>query len=442
MEARQLLLVDQDLSSLDRLGSASDDWALAVMEKKRFDLVIADTFAKEMAGIRFLKDLKRLSPDTMVILITPEADLEATVGAVRFGADDYIVKPCSPEALCAAAARCFAKIDRRKKARRAVRRAFRQKDVRFQRLADMLEEGYFETDAHGDPVFVNEYLSRMLGYSKEELVTMKVSEFMEPKYSDMFFSLLFDIGRTKHPAKLVGVEFIRKDGSLAAVDLSASPLHDDNADTGGICVVAREKTSREQATDQMAYALYHDALTGLKNRKAFFERLDEWLVYTRRYKTGIALLLIDLDNFHMVNRRYGHATGNLVLKEAANRLRRELRSSDLIFRFGGDEFAVILTNPERMIPDNAARRIREQLALPYATDNDDIDFIRVNIGTSVSSEKYTDKVHMLYNADRSKHEAGARAPGTPMPSALKPPDGQSPRFHASNELRNASSGKS
>ena len=430
MQAMQLLIVDHDLGSLDTLGSAltnagyhvtalnSDDLALAVLEKKHFDLVIADTFAEKMAGIRFLQELKRMSPDTMVILMTPEADLDATVSAVRLGADDYFVKPCSPELICASVTRCFDKIERRKKAKNAVRQAFHQKDVRFQNLVDMLDEGYFETNAHGDPVFVNAHLSRMLGYSKKELVTMKTLDFMENKYADMFFSLLFDIGRTKRPAKLIGMEFVRKDQTISMVDLLASPLPALSADTGGIRVMVKENAEREQANEQMSYAVYRDALTGLKNRKALFERLDEWLVYTKRYKTGIALLLITIENLQQVNMQYGHATGDMVIKEIADRLRGELRRSDLIFRLGGEEFAVLLTNPEHGVPNSAADRIQGRLAMPYTVADNDIDFLKANIGISVSSEKDTDKIQLLYNADKSMQGEAVRADGFAAPATV------------------------
>jgi diguanylate cyclase (GGDEF)-like protein len=117
------------------------------------------------------------------------------------------------------------------------------------------------------------------------------------------------------------------------------------------------------------------------------------------------LLFIDLDNFKKVNDQFGHLAGDTVLKEVAERLKKALRRSDVVFRFGGDEFAVLLTGPNEPHPDTAVKRIQEQVALPYGNIDENIDFIRASIGVSVSSEACNDPIQLIYNADRAMYNA-------------------------------------
>jgi len=91
----------------------------------------------------------------------------------------------------------------------------------------------------------------------------------------------------------------------------------------------------------------HDALTGLFNRRRFEEELERHVAYGRRYGTDGALLLLDLDDFKRVNDGYGHRAGDRVLTSVAGVLRQRLRESDVLARFGGDEFAVLMPHGSR-----------------------------------------------------------------------------------------------
>jgi len=85
----------------------------------------------------------------------------------------------------------------------------------------------------------------------------------------------------------------------------------------------------------------HDSLTGLLNRAAFFEGFQKEVVRAQRYKTPLALIMADLDHFKAINDQHGHPTGDLVLRETAHRLRSSIRASDVIGRYGGEEFVVV-----------------------------------------------------------------------------------------------------
>lgn len=113
-----------------------------------------------------------------------------------------------------------------------------------------------------------------------------------------------------------------------------------------------------RAVHQMRDLALTDALTGLPNRPSFLNALDQALALQRRHGHSFGLLYLDLDNFKTVNDEHGHATGDLVLKVAAEAFHAAVRREDTAARVGGDEFAAVLTNCEGAVVEQAAERIR------------------------------------------------------------------------------------
>jgi diguanylate cyclase (GGDEF)-like protein len=112
---------------------------------------------------------------------------------------------------------------------------------------------------------------------------------------------------------------------------------------GGRIIVLRDSEERIRYQEQLAHLAFHDALTGLGNREAFFEKLRDLCIWASRSRPGIAAaVLVDLDRFKEVNDMYGHGVGDEVLIDAAARLQESVRSTDSAFRLGGDEFALLL----------------------------------------------------------------------------------------------------
>jgi diguanylate cyclase (GGDEF)-like protein len=103
---------------------------------------------------------------------------------------------------------------------------------------------------------------------------------------------------------------------------------------------------------------FRDALTGLLNYRAFSEILDAEWDRSRRYRTSFSLMMIDIDHFKKVNDKYGHPTGDMVLSVMAGRLQSRVRKSDLVFRYGGEEFMVILPQTGIYKAGLLAERIR------------------------------------------------------------------------------------
>lgn len=160
-----------------------------------------------------------------------------------------------------------------------------------------------------------------------------------------------------------------------------------------------------QAADQAYRLALYDTLTGLPNRTLFTERLTQALHKARRNAGHVALLFIDLDRFKPVNDEYGHAVGDLLLKEVAKRLQACMRESDTPVRFGGDEFVALLQDVDGEASVSvAAEKILHALGQPFEIAGHRFD-IGASIGAAIYPEHATDGKALLKCADMAMYAA-------------------------------------
>jgi diguanylate cyclase (GGDEF)-like protein len=152
------------------------------------------------------------------------------------------------------------------------------------------------------------------------------------------------------------------------------------------------------------HAAFHDSLTGLASRTLFLDRLEYALVNAARSGTTVALLFVDLDHFKRVNDTLGHAAGDRLLIEVADRLRHCLRASDTAARLGGDEFVVLLHVATADDAAIVADRILEALSAPVLISGVDVD-VSASIGIAASVAGAVDGGDLLRNADAAMYRA-------------------------------------
>ena len=177
---------------------------------------------------------------------------------------------------------------------------------------------------------------------------------------------------------------------------------------GALCVayllVARMRQSVKNIEAHLDYLAHVDPVTGLPNRHAFNERLAYVLSIIDSIGGQAGLLLLDLDNFKIVNDTLGHHSGDLLLKLVAQRLRASLRGGDTICRIGGDEFAVILKSADAVSADNMAGKILTALAAPFDLDIHEI-YATASIGISIYPDDAASLEVLIRNADTAMYQA-------------------------------------
>jgi diguanylate cyclase (GGDEF)-like protein/PAS domain S-box-containing protein len=191
------------------------------------------------------------------------------------------------------------------------------------------------------------------------------------------------------------------DGQIRDVEIHASPIHFGSRQI--IFAIIHDITERKKAQDYITFLAYHDSLTGLSNRKHFYETVEAELSGLQPEDGRLALFYIDLDGFKYINDTYGHENGDYLLSEFAGRIKTYTRESDLVSRIGGDEFAVLLFNmnglPEAQ---SIAEQITSSLNKPILKDG--LEFlVQASIGISIYPEDGTSADTLIKAADHNMY---------------------------------------
>jgi diguanylate cyclase (GGDEF)-like protein len=160
-----------------------------------------------------------------------------------------------------------------------------------------------------------------------------------------------------------------------------------------------------RARENMRFHATHDALTGIWNRGTVLESLHRELERAARFQSTTGILLLDLDHFKQVNDTYGHLTGDIVLKEVAQRISQAVRSYDLVARYGGEEFLIVLPGCDKDQIQESAERIRSAIAsAPVIVYSSEIP-VTVSIGATVAIGGATTETDILTAADVALYQA-------------------------------------
>jgi len=180
---------------------------------------------------------------------------------------------------------------------------------------------------------------------------------------------------------------------------------------GGAVRTYTDITERKQAEDKIRYLAHHDALTGLANRIALDERLQELITASARGGRRMAVLCLDLDRFKIVNDIRGHHTGDRLLAQVADRIRADLRKLDTVARVGGDEFVIVQPNAGQAETAALARRLVDSLSRPYQLSGQ-VSVIGVSIGIALYPQNGATAEDLLKNADTALYRAKEDGGGT------------------------------
>lgn len=184
----------------------------------------------------------------------------------------------------------------------------------------------------------NRAFTRVLGHDLEATLGRPLTDFVSVAdvfaVSESLSSVLDGRGRITFEADLVGSDESVHPMSITVVDLLSDLAVE------GLVGTATDITDLAEVRDRLAHAATHDDLTGLPNRHSFVERLGRALSNAAMRGVGVAVAFVDLDDFKVVNDAYGHRAGDLALIEVGQRLRDAVRESDVVARYGGDEFVI------------------------------------------------------------------------------------------------------
>jgi diguanylate cyclase (GGDEF)-like protein/PAS domain S-box-containing protein len=231
--------------------------------------------------------------------------------------------------------------------------ALRANEEFLQLVLDNIPQFIFWKDRNSVYLGCNRNFARAAGFNSPDEIVGKTDYDLpwRKEESDFFHECDARVIRTDTPEYHIIEPQLQADGKQAWLDTSKIPLHDSDGNVVGILGSYEDITERQIAQEKIRYQAMHDLLTGLPNRTLFNEQLAVSLTQAAKNKTMLAVMFLDLDRFKTINDTLGHAVGDRLLQEVAQRLSRYLGEANIVARWGGDEFTVLL--PEISDPKDA-----------------------------------------------------------------------------------------
>ncbi|MDR3213065.1 MAG: diguanylate cyclase [Azoarcus sp.] len=199
-----------------------------------------------------------------------------------------------------------------------------------------------------------------------------------------------------------GEEIRFKDGRWVERDFVPIRLHDDLI---GFLYIYRDISQRKRHARELWQLATSDPLTGIPNRRTFFEHIDREHTRLSRYPGEAAILMIDIDYFKQINDSYGHAAGDAMLCHIVRQVRKLLRESDILARLGGEEFAVLLPQASREGALGLAERVRKTLEDNPLIYNDTPVHVTASVGVTIMTAQDLNTDQTLSRADHALYEA-------------------------------------
>ena len=218
-----------------------------------------------------------------------------------------------------------------------VRRKRMESEERYRSVVEQASEGILLVSVNNKKILEgNAAFNNLLGYSSGEVVNMSLYDIIEEGRE----TIDLEIGRILREKR--DMRLHHRDGSYVYAELSANSITHNDEDT--MCLVVHDITERKRFEEQLMFQANHDSLTGLANKSLLEDRLSQATAYQKRKNNILAIMLLDLDRFKVINDTLGHPVGDILLQAVAERLKVSVRSYDTVARLGGDEFVIIVTD--------------------------------------------------------------------------------------------------
>jgi diguanylate cyclase (GGDEF)-like protein/PAS domain S-box-containing protein len=381
--------------------------ALQKIASSSFDLIIADLNLPDSTG---LETLDRLTQATkcLIIVLTIEEGRRIRDEALARGAYDFLQKDQLSQA-------ALGRVVRLATIQASTFRALRESEARFRSLTELSSDWYWEQDAELRFVATAGVTDARGGITPAAHLGKRRWELPNTEI----------VGQTwdEHRAALAARSTFRNlllrrldaSGEVHFVAVAGRPMFDAQGLFRGYQGVASDVTARvraeealRRANEQLELLALHDPLTGLANRRKFAERFEYDMARSVRARTPLSLLMIDIDHFKAINDRHGHLAGDTCLKVLAGLLARNVRVVDLVARFGGEEFAVLLPEMSSDQALLAAERIRSQVASHPVGLGEAVAPVAMTVSVGASTSEGTGAVileDLLARADEAVYRA-------------------------------------
>jgi len=294
-------------------------------------------------------------------------------------------------------------------ARKQAELALYDEKERMRIMLDSIGDAVIATDHCGCVTFLNPIAEEMTGWSSKEAVGQAIECVMPLIDGASGDAARNPVRLALSEDRIVGMALdcvlVCRDGRRLVVEDSAAPVRDRNGAQKGAIIVFHDVSEARAMAYKMTHLAQHDALTNLPNRTLLRDRTTQALEQASRQDQQVAMLLIDLDDFKVINSTAGHAVGDMLLQQVALRLQQALRGGDTICRQGGDEFIVLLGAIDDVeYAGIVARKLLAVLAQAFMVGTQRFD-LSASIGVSLFPGDSSDQDGLYRHADSAMYRA-------------------------------------
>ena len=289
--------------------------------------------------------------------------------------------------------------------RRHAEAELREAQERFRSAFEYAPIGMALTSLDGRLFRVNRALVQILGRGESELLASSMLDLSHPDDRERCRESMARLFAGQTSSCQLEQRYLHHDGHPVWVSVSASLVRDVNGQPLYLVTQIEDIAERRASGEALAHQAIHDPLTGLPNRLQFVERLDRELTRANQRHERIAVLFLDLDRFKLVNDSLGHSAGDRLLVAVADRLSATMGPTDVVARFGGDEFTILCHNvTSEETAELVAERLAQAIAKPVALMEGEV-FVTASVGIALSGGAADTPETLVSNADAAMYRA-------------------------------------
>lgn len=278
------------------------------------------------------------------------------------------------------------------------RKALNKSETRFRELIENAHDLVWTVDQNGCWVYLNQAAKQFYGRDPEEIIGQPFADMTHPDHREKDLQTFQEVLRG-HEITQYETVHLHQDGSSRYLSFNIQPRLDENWEITGAMGMARDMTEQKLYQHQLEHLADHDVLTGLYNRHYFEKELERMVAQVARNRHQGGLIYIDIDNFKYVNDTLGHAAGDRLLLQVAQMLLARLREGDVMARFGGDEFTVLLQNMNPSLLTHVAESFHRLFENFTFLEGQQVYDIRVSLGATLIKPETLNAGEALAQAD-------------------------------------------
>lgn len=236
------------------------------------------------------------------------------------------------------------------------------KELEFQsKLLNSVTDSIFVHDLDGNFIYVNEAAYATRGYTREELIDMRVQEldYHDEKSGDEVYEENIKSAKeqlSRNENAVIEVSHKTKDGKVIPIEITCRLIQEE--DKKYIISIARDISTLKAMNENLRKMATTDNLTGIYNRHKFEEMFEIEIERVLRYETPLSMIMFDIDHFKMVNDTYGHDVGDYVIKNIVDVVKKKIRNIDIFVRWGGEEFIILCPQTDSLSAATLAQKLR------------------------------------------------------------------------------------